>query len=707
MADAVAAAPLLRACLEVMREAGEPLRGREVMGRTAHRVMFSPYELEHVRGHNEPRWETHLRWATGDAATVGWMSKRDGLWSLTEAGEAALDEYDDQHLVTELKKRFRHIRRQREKATKALSGVEHLIARALSVVDAGSWTSYDDVAELVGASPGNVPHYLAGMKRGLPTGYRVLYSDGRLPPDGMRHMDHRGMDLERKLRSEGVEFGDDGRASLAQRMTARDIEERLRELDEPGVLESPITRAWLVRGSSVDGRDLVPVWVVRGSMSLAAGSLRPITPPVSRAELKTFVDEDYRHRSYAARETKVIEFDAFCNRMRPGDYVLTFSQGKTYVGRIDGDATYVASQDKRSNLRRPVTWLNKTRSVPFAKLPDPLPARLSNQDDVVELTEDIAAIEELLAELGIEEPKRDPDATKELAFRPITDELCQAVFMDRAWLQRQAELLWDQKQLIFHGPPGTGKTFLATHLAETLADPSAVKLVQFHPSYTYEDFFEGFRPEKRDDGNLVFNLRPGPFRQLVEAAAEHPSDPYILIIDEINRANLAKVFGELYFLLEYRDQRVSLLYSSEKAFRLPPNVFLIGTMNTTDRSIALVDAAMRRRFAFVELHPSTPPVAGVLTAWLSKQDDVRFNRDTPALLHALNARIEDRDLAVGPSYFLKPEIYRREDGLERVWETQIMPLLAEYHYGSPPEVLRQFQLDTLRKALTVNGGEDG
>ena len=108
---------------------------------------------------------------------------------------------------------------------------------------------------------------------------------------------------------------------------------------------------------------------------------------------------------------------------------------------------------------------------------------------------------------------------------------------------------------------------------------------------------------------MGFKLTPGPFRRLVDAARENPSTPYVLIIDEINRANLAKVFGELYFLLEYRDSSIDLLYSSgdDLGFTMPQNVFIIGTMNTADRSIALVDTAMRRRFAFKALHPSTEP----------------------------------------------------------------------------------------------------
>ena len=125
--------------------------------------------------------------------------------------------------------------------------------------------------------------------------------------------------------------------------------------------------------------------------------------------------------------------------------------------------------------------------------------------------------------------------------------------MDQAELEKIADLLWERKQVIFYGPPGTGKTYLASQLARHLTEDGAVKLVQFHPSYTYEDFFEGFRPAPGGGGTLTFTLRAGPFRDFAEVAAANPTTAYILIIDEINRANLAKVFGELYFLLEYRD----------------------------------------------------------------------------------------------------------------------------------------------------------
>ena len=207
----------------------------------------------------------------------------------------------------------------------------------------------------------------------------------------------------------------------------------------------------------------------------------------------------------------------------------------------------------------------------------------------------------------------------------------------------------------------------------------ASRFVQSHPAYSYEDFLEGYRPEPHEDGTVGFRLKPGPFRRVVDQAREHPDKMYVLIVDEINRGNLARVFGELYFLLEYRDEAIDLLYSSgdEQAFTLPPNVLLIGTMNTADRSIALVDAAMRRRFSFVALHPSDEPVRGLLARWLENKE----KDDLPArLLGELNRRIEESEFKVGPSYLMRPGA-NVTNGLERVWRAAIMPLLEEHHYG--------------------------
>ncbi|SCC63811.1 MULTISPECIES: McrB family protein [Rhodococcus] len=139
------------------------------------------------------------------------------------------------------------------------------------------------------------------------------------------------------------------------------------------------------------------------------------------------------------------------------------------------------------------------------------------------------------------------------------------------------DLLRDRPQLIFYGPPGTGKTYIAKTLARHLAGPDNVTIVQFHPAYSYEDFFEGFRPTPRSDGQVGFELKPGPMRRLTDRARKHPDQLFVLVVDEINRGNLAKIFGELYFLLEYRDEAIDLMYSTDKveSFTLPRNVVII------------------------------------------------------------------------------------------------------------------------------------
>ena len=196
---------------------------------------------------------------------------------------------------------------------------------------------------------------------------------------------------------------------------------------------------------------------------------------------------------------------------------------------------------------------------------------------------------------------------------PDLQDIATELHLPVEFLEEISALLEDKKQVIFQGPPGTGKTYVAQKLAEHWAgSDSNVMLVQFHPSYAYEDFVQGFRPKTADGGQVTFELRDGPLRQIARSAAADATGKYYLIIDEINRGNIAKVFGELYFLLEYRDTPMRLQYSDEP-FSLPPNLYIIGTMNTADRSIALVDLALRRRFYFVEFHPNEEPIKDLAT----------------------------------------------------------------------------------------------
>ncbi|WP_348788437.1 AAA family ATPase [Leifsonia sp. NPDC080035] len=281
-------------------------------------------------------------------------------------------------------------------------------------------------------------------------------------------------------------------------------------------------------------------------------------------------------------------------------------------------------------------------------------------------------------------------------FPAATEELAARVFIGIDWLDRTLAVLRRRKQIIFYGPPGTGKTYLARALADHIAGgDGGVRLVQFHPSYSYEDFFEGLRPATQD-GALVYTLQAGPMKRIADEAAKNPELNYVLVIDEINRGNLAKIFGELYFLLEYRDERVSLLYEPDTTFTLPANVYIIGTMNTSDRSIALMDAAMRRRFAFLELHPGEAPVAQVLPAWLDAND---LPAEIGELFALLNERIDDREFRVGPSYLMASDRDLGSARLQEIWTYELLPLLAEHHYGDGTDIAGRYGLEALRAEL--------
>jgi len=689
---------LIKTVLEILRDAGTKIPPSQVLDELRGRLELTSYELS-VDNSGMQRYNRAVGFHTLEAATIGWMSKIGG-WSITDAGIEALEAYPDaSDLWTELQRLYREVDQRRRQALQNLSEVHQFIATTLQMVDPGLWTAHDDLAVLADTTASEVAYFLANASVRLPSSYRVLNADGSIPDEGILNAAYRGMDLQRRLIGEGIEFNADGCASQAQRLTADALRELLEAREAEDEAPASAKRAWMVRGSNVDGYNLVPDWLRDGFVSLSASQLGQVDPATGYDELKQAVETGYQHKSYAYRAQRLEEFDRFLRRMRTSDLVLTPLHGGVFLGEVTGPAYFAESAAPHSNLRRNVRWLNPDNPVDGNQLRAPVPALLQSQAYIVDLTE---AYDQLAALTPREVPPEPPvpvpaPVRRELSFNAITPEFAKDLELDQAKLTKIAGLLWEKKQIIFYGPPGTGKTYLATKLARHLTEDGAVKLVQFHPSYTYEDFFEGFRPEPGGSGALTFTLRAGPFRDFAEVAAANPSTAYILIIDEINRANLAKVFGELYFLLEYRDQSISLQYSPDTEFVLPENLFLIGTMNTADRSIARIDNAMRRRFVFVELDPRIPPVQGLLSRWLAARD---LPMDAALLLDELNQRIEDSDAAIGPSYLMDEQIYQRQGGLERVWQYQIMPLLEDLFYGQS-DLDEHYGLPSLRKAIAA------
>ena len=275
-----------------------------------------------------------------------------------------------------------------------------------------------------------------------------------------------------------------------------------------------------------------------------------------------------------------------------------------------------------------------------------------------------------------------------------------------SFLAEIGTLLEDKKQVIFQGPPGTGKTYVARKLASHLAgSEERLTFVQFHPSYAYEDFIQGFRP-RGEGGQVGFALKAGPLLSAADRARNEPDAKHFLVIDEINRGNLGKVFGELYFLLEYREEAISLQYSDEE-FSLPENLYVIGTMNTADRSIALVDLALRRRFSFVEFDTGTEPVKGLLRRWLNANGLSHMEWVADIVDRAneklADGRPEDRHAAVGPSHFMRKDKEGNPSlspaDAERIWKYDVLPYIEERLYGQHDR-LGEFDFDALRSGAT-------
>ena len=283
---------------------------------------------------------------------------------------------------------------------------------------------------------------------------------------------------------------------------------------------------------------------------------------------------------------------------------------------------------------------------------------------------------------------------------PSLQDLAKELRFPVEFLERVEKLLEDKRQVIFQGPPGTGKTYTAKKLAACLAgSEERVRLVQFHPSYAYEDFVQGYRP-RLIDRQPGFELKDGPLLDMAKMARRDPEQKHFLVIDEINRGNLAKVFGEMYFLLEYRDERMRLQYSeSGETFAMPPNLYIIGTMNTADRSIALVDLALRRRFYFVVFHPDKDPVKGLLRGWLKANNPGMAW--AAGIVDRANELLADRDAAIGPSYLMKEGL--DEEKARMIWEHNVLPYVEEHLYGQT-DGLAQFDFDSLR-GRSDSGGE--
>lgn len=373
------------------------------------------------------------------------------------------------------------------------------------------------------------------------------------------------------------------------------------------------------------------------------------------------------------------------------DDVIFAKRGNTLVGKgiITGKYVFDDSRSKYKNVLN-VKWIQ------VGEWEHPGNSVSKRLTDITPYTDYIEKLNSLFAPDDLD----DIDTQPEIDYPLYTPEdFLSDVYMDENDYETLASVLKAKKNIILQGAPGVGKTFTAKRLAYSIIGakiPDRVQMIQFHQSYSYEDFIEGYRPTENG-----FTIKKGTFYKFCKKAEEDDENDYFFIIDEINRGNLSKIFGELFMLIETdkRGIELQLLYSDEK-FSVPQNVYIIGMMNTADRSLAMLDYALRRRFSFITMKPGFH-TEGFHT-YQDSLNSTKFDK-LISCVKQLNLNItEDASLGegfcIGHSYFCKMNDKTvSERALSSIVEFELIPLLKEYWFDEPAKVMEWS--DRLRSAI--------
>ena len=347
------------------------------------------------------------------------------------------------------------------------------------------------------------------------------------------------------------------------------------------------------------------------------------------------------------------------------------------VSETDGEVLYIRKDEE---LLTPIPYSDILNN-PILKKSEPVMNRC--QGSLFKLTNDeYKEVMRLIRKDNPEPVSDDDDDDTTDVFEYYTDkDFLNDVFIDEHQLQTLKSLLLRKKNLILQGAPGVGKTYAAKRLAWTILgekNENCIKVIQFHQNYSYEDFVMGYKPNS--DGG--FSMVNGVFYEICQQARLHKDQPYFLIIDEINRGNMSKIFGELLQLIEsdYRDVPIQLVYNKQR-FSVPKNLYIIGMMNTADRSLAMIDYALRRRFSFYEMKPAFETNA--FKRYVEGKHNQQLERLVKALIE-LNKVIANDDslgtgFCIGHSYLCN---LKENDNLESIVEYDIIPMLREYWFDN-------------------------
>ena len=412
-------------------------------------------------------------------------------------------------------------------------------------------------------------------------------------------------------------------------------------------------------------------FIENGEMSIGYNELEDFSNYASKEEINQKLQQlNHNQHNYIHTVNAIWEFS---KEMKRGDIVYV-KKGQTDIvgwGVVSSNHQYKNDKNiiqlvwkEKGNWKIPIKTLNKTLT------------KITPYSETIRKFNELFSVEH-----------SDGLVTTQTTYPVYTaEQFLDDVFMNEEDYDTLVQLIRRKKNVILQGPPGVGKTYAAKRLAYSMMgvkDKERVKLVQFHQSYAYEDFVMGYRPTETG-----FELRTGAFYNFCKQAEEDSEKDYFFIIDEINRGNLSKIFGELFMLIENdkRGMEIELLYADEK-FCVPDNVYIIGMMNTADRSLAILDYALRRRFAFFDMNPAFETIQ-----FKQYQENLK-NPQFDALIdtiQALNVDIREDDMlgegfVIGHSYFSNI-VNITESELSNIIEFEIIPLLKEYWFDDPSKV---------------------